>query len=770
MNLRLIKPWFILVPLIIFNAWGILNHLQTAYNEDSLKVNPSFKTKSSLSERVTLQKADENTFSYITHEPILIDDNTDFSRLGFSGKGTQNEPYLLESLNITSSSNNLISISDTTAYFQIQDCLLDGLYISECGIRLTNVIHGSIRDNVIVNNSAGIILEFSSDNSIQNNIVYRSIFFQEGDSGVVLIQSSNNIIDNNTISNIEFAVDNSDSNNNRFTNNKFYDVVNGMFIQGNGNRINNNSFYNSFVEGTCGISASNSVNSIISNNIVYSMGEWGILLTQVYNCTINTNLIHHINRGITAENSESNNFSFNIIYQTGTGISITGSKDDLVLNNTVYFNNDSGIIIRSSTKITIFGNAVYQNDFNGIVLFNSHSNNISRNQILDNPNEGLYLKASNNNIVTWNDFRGNGGNQANDNGTNNIFVFNYWDGWDEPDNDSDGFVDDPYLIGNENQDNYPVVGPITHVILPPIIISVQRGGVYSGAWTIQWTPAIDSFNHLAYYSLFYSSNGGKSWVQLGVNLTETKYTWDTTLVTNGANYVLKLQVTCSDGKSATSSLTTLFGIENLSPSSPSSPYDLTTILAILIIGSAIIIGFGIIYTLYLRFKPQKSFVEFIQTAQIDFLRSLYHKVVIGLENIQVGVIPEPVEFPKLDVRSPTAMTTYFPSDIRNELKSDIKGRTVLTLIEIAFQYPNEANPASLSRILDIPPSTLSSEINRLKKLQYIEAQTSEQVLRDARYRSYTITPKGASFLKILKGALEVSIVRIKEKDISYGME
>jgi parallel beta-helix repeat protein len=610
-------------------------------------------------------------------------------------------------------------------------------------------------------------VEFSSENIIQNNIVLRSIFYQNGDQGTVLIESNNNIIDNNTISNIEFAVDTYDSNNNQFSNNKFIDVVNGMFIQGNNNRITNNTFYNIDVEGTCGISVKNSFNNTISNNLAYYMGEWGIHLTNVSNCTISSNLIHDINTGIKVDNSECNNFSFNEIYRSGTGVGITGSKDELILNNTVYYNTGTGIDIQSSTRNTVFGNTVYQNGIYGIILFNSHSNNISRNSVFDNINEGLNLKASNGNIVTWNDFQENGGNQVIDDGANNIFVFNYWEGWDRPDNDSDGFVDDPFLIGVGNQDNYPVIGPITHVILLPNIISVQIEATYSDSWPIQWTPAIDSFGHHVFYSLFYSLDGGNSWVQLGSNLTETTYTWDTTTVSNGENYVLKLQVACSEGKTITSPLTSQFRIENLSPSAPSSPYDPVPNVVLLIIGVTIIIGSIIIYSLYVKFKPQESFVEFIQTAQIDFLRSLYHKVVIGLENIQVGVIPEPVSFPEVEVPSPAAMTTYFPSDIQNDLKSEIKGRTVLTLIEIAYQYPNETNPANLSRILDIPPSTLSSEIKRLKKLHYIEPDTSERVFRDARYRSYAITPKGASFLRILKGALEVSIVRIREKDIGY---
>jgi hypothetical protein len=44
------------------------------------------------------------------------------------------------------------------------------------------------------------------------------------------------------------------------------------------------------------------------------------------------------------------------------------------------------------------------------------------------------------------------------------------------------------------------------------------------------------------------------------------------------------------------------------------------------------------------------------------------------------------------------------SNIRNDIISGLKGRMILTLIEIAHQYPAEANHASLCKKLDIPPS------------------------------------------------------------------
>jgi DNA-binding MarR family transcriptional regulator len=69
----------------------------------------------------------------------------------------------------------------------------------------------------------------------------------------------------------------------------------------------------------------------------------------------------------------------------------------------------------------------------------------------------------------------------------------------------------------------------------------------------------------------------------------------------------------------------------------------------------------------------------------------------------------------------------------------------------------------LAKILDVPASTLSNELKRLIELDYLEFFVAPNVLQDGRYRHYCLTPKGISFFKILKSALELSLNRIRQK-------
>ena len=96
-----------------------------------------------------------------------------------------------------------------------------------------------------------------------------------------------------------------------------------------------------------------------------------------------------------------------------------------------------------------------------------------------------------------------------------------------------------------------------------------------------------------------------------------------------------------------------------------------------------------------------------------------------------------------------------------------KWRTILILIEIAYQDLSETNPKKLAKSLNIQASTLSKEIMKLKDLHYIESFVSAQVLHDGRYRNYIITQKGFHLLYTLKETLKLTITRLKEKKDSY---
>jgi DNA-binding MarR family transcriptional regulator len=188
---------------------------------------------------------------------------------------------------------------------------------------------------------------------------------------------------------------------------------------------------------------------------------------------------------------------------------------------------------------------------------------------------------------------------------------------------------------------------------------------------------------------------------------------------------------------------------------------LGTIISILVIASIVFVYYFL--TPKLR---QESFSGLFQLEKLKYLKEMSHKVIIGLDNIKSGFIDESFDIPSLDsVIPPSSMVEYFPSEIQHELRSEIRGRTVLTLIEIAYQDPSDTNPARLARSLNIPLSTLSKEIKKLKRLHYVDTYISSQVVQDARYRNFKITFKGFKFLSILNSALKMTINRVKRNGL-----
>ncbi len=95
---------------------------------------------------------------------IVIASDADFARAGFSGAGTETDPYVLANVFINAT-QTAIGISDTSAHFVIESSVLHAGHI---GIMLTNVRNGIIEDCEIRASTYGIYL-FNSEYIIVRN-------------------------------------------------------------------------------------------------------------------------------------------------------------------------------------------------------------------------------------------------------------------------------------------------------------------------------------------------------------------------------------------------------------------------------------------------------------------------------------------------------------------------------------------------------------------------------------------------------------------------
>ena len=193
----------------------------------------------------------------------------------------------------------------------------------------------------------------------------------------------------------------------------------------------------------------------------------------------------YLESGIYVEPCRDNVISRNKITNNYEGISLRFSSSNMFSDN-IISNNDYGITAYSSADNRFSDNDISYNDYFGIYLYSS-SNNMFLNNIISNNNEGIYLYFSSNNIFSGNIISGNTcgisllllshNNMIYHNNFNNTDQVlsdskndwdyggegNFWSNYKErypnaTEIDGSGIWDTPYVIDDNNRDNYPLMG------------------------------------------------------------------------------------------------------------------------------------------------------------------------------------------------------------------------------------------------------------------------------------------------------------------------
>jgi len=153
---------------------------------------------------------------YTPRHGIHIYRNEDFNKYHgvTGGSGTEEDPYIIEGWKTPE-----IRIYDTTAYFIIRNCYVNGMFDS---IKFMNVVNGVIEHCITFTALFEGIELISSDNNIIRNCEIIGRIQDPPHTGIWLLASDNNIIHNCDISRTDRGIEISDGRNNVVHHNNFF--------------------------------------------------------------------------------------------------------------------------------------------------------------------------------------------------------------------------------------------------------------------------------------------------------------------------------------------------------------------------------------------------------------------------------------------------------------------------------------------------------------------------------------------------------------------
>ncbi|MHA1514029.1 MAG: NosD domain-containing protein [Candidatus Heimdallarchaeaceae archaeon] len=200
----------------------------------------------------------------VPSEKIVIHSDDDFETLGFSGSGTEADPYLIENLEIMPGTYyNNIEIMNTTKHFIIRNCHLKNGFK---GISVTDVAEGTVQilENLIEGNQKyAIWLENINDAYIAKNILGPDTLIGVRLENCSFVTITENTADDNGGAGMVFA--------------------NSDHITATKNIVTNNEFI--------GFETKFSNDSLIAYNQIEHHPEYGVKLS-IGSCN---NIIHHNN-------------------------------------------------------------------------------------------------------------------------------------------------------------------------------------------------------------------------------------------------------------------------------------------------------------------------------------------------------------------------------------------------------------------------------------------------------------------------------------------
>ena len=307
------------------------------------------------------------------------------------------------------------------------------------GIQIWKSFGNTIKENYVTDTFYGIRLDQSTNNSMIGNIVKSNSFM-----GILLSNSKNNILRYNEMADNpqNFGV----------WSISIHDFISDV---DNSNTVNGKPIYywvnqhDSQIPADAGVVIVVNSTSIVVKNLTLTNNDHGVYFAYTTSSSIESNAVTNSTYGIDLFHSFNNTISGNMVSDNTLGVSMRFTSDNNIVRNNTIATNSNGIYLYQSDGNIVTGNLIYDNYNYGIDLTESNRNFFHHNNLIENK-KSVSPYSSGNNV--WDDGYPSGGN--------------HWSDYEEryPDAkelDDSGIWDTPYVIDENNQDNYPLMNPWT---------------------------------------------------------------------------------------------------------------------------------------------------------------------------------------------------------------------------------------------------------------------------------------------------------------------
>ncbi len=256
-------------------------------------------------------------------------------------------------------------------------------------------------------------------------------------------------------------------------------VVKGNYIEVYGNGVSIVEAYDSVIRDNrfvdCGLVFYNTstYNNIVVNNTVNSKplvylekarnkvvtGDIGqVVAIDCINITIENTVLSNVDYPLILINTSLSYIANNIVAYAYTGVRLELSNNNTFNNNTIVYCREEAIELSYSNYNVFLNNSISDNGV-GIVVKHSSYNRFYLNSFVDN---GVQAIVNNKHVNLW------------DNGS----YGNYWSDYSGVDGNNDGIGDQPYVIGINNIDHYPLINLVRTVDLDFLTRNRSGNGIY----------------------------------------------------------------------------------------------------------------------------------------------------------------------------------------------------------------------------------------------------------------------------------------------------